>query len=145
MRLGRALETLHPCDEILIVDHASRDTTARVAREYGARVIAAEEDAPPGRYLSRARHDWLFCLDPSESLSEALAASLFEWKCSQSSADAIAFSVLLREETDNGWLDLPAPQTRLIPRSWSRWHGHLPAHDPTAPVLKGELLRFLHP
>ena len=39
LRLGRALETLYACDDILIVDHGSRDATVRVAREYGARVV----------------------------------------------------------------------------------------------------------
>ena len=40
LRLGRLLETLYPCDEILIVDHGSFDATSQVAREYGARIIA---------------------------------------------------------------------------------------------------------
>ena len=33
LRLGRALETLYTCDDILIVDYGSRDATVRVARE----------------------------------------------------------------------------------------------------------------
>ncbi len=36
--LGRALESLRPCDEILIIDHGSTDSTLRVAREYGAAI-----------------------------------------------------------------------------------------------------------
>ena len=36
--LGRALESLRPCDEILILDRGSTDHTLRVAREYGATI-----------------------------------------------------------------------------------------------------------
>jgi glycosyltransferase involved in cell wall biosynthesis len=42
LRLGRALETLLPCAELLIVDHHSTDATLRVARAYGARILPAE-------------------------------------------------------------------------------------------------------
>ena len=41
LRLGRALETVYACDDILVVDHGSRDATVRVAREYGAHVVDA--------------------------------------------------------------------------------------------------------
>ena len=41
VRIGRALESLRPCDEFLIIDDGSNDETARVAREYGARVELA--------------------------------------------------------------------------------------------------------
>jgi hypothetical protein len=154
LRLGRALETLRPCDEILVVDHASTDATARVAREYGARILSAGE--PPAHYRQSAQHDWILCLEPCESLTEALEASLFEWKHewkyerehdekSQRLVSAAAFSVFLREETSVGWTLLPSPQTRLIPRDWNRWNGHLPADDASASRLQGELLRFLSP
>jgi glycosyltransferase involved in cell wall biosynthesis len=42
LRLGRALETLLPCAEIIIVDHHSADATRRIARDYGARIVTAD-------------------------------------------------------------------------------------------------------
>ena len=36
LHLGRTLESLRPCDEVLIIDDCSEDDTTRVAREYGA-------------------------------------------------------------------------------------------------------------
>ena len=66
LRLGRALETLVPCGEILVVDHHSADATGRIAREYGARLVAADSQANPQRYLELARFDWIFCLDPGD-------------------------------------------------------------------------------
>src|SRR6266496_5227348 len=80
LRLGRALETVYACDDILVVDHASRDATVCVAREYGATVLAAVPGASPEEYLRFARPGWILCLDPREALTERLAASLFEWK-----------------------------------------------------------------
>jgi glycosyltransferase involved in cell wall biosynthesis len=156
LRLGRALETVYACDDILVVDHGSRDATVRVAREYGARVVDAVPGAAAGDYLwvvnpnvhQIANPGWVLCLDPSESLTEKLAASLFEWKLESSAGRgpaAVAFSMFLREETAEGWVEVPAPQTRLVPQSWNSWKGTLPVHQASAITLEGELLRFVFP
>jgi hypothetical protein len=147
LRLGRCLETVYPCDEIVIVDHGSVDRTIDVAREYGARIIASRlvqstSDTLLRDYLQPAG-GWVLCLDPHESLTEGLAASLFEWKLE--SPGVAAFSISLREETAKGWVEHPTAQPRLVPASWQSWHGHLPANDFNARVLEGELLRFAFP
>jgi glycosyltransferase involved in cell wall biosynthesis len=148
LRLGRALETLYPCDDILIVDHGSRDATVRVAREYGARVVDGTPGFSSENYLRFARAGWVLSLDPCESLTEKLAASLFEWKSEclpAKTPTASAFSVFLREETAQGWLEVAAAQTRLVPQAWSSWKGKFPIHEPSAPALEGELLHFVFP
>jgi hypothetical protein len=199
LRLGRCLETLYPCDGILVVDHGSRDGTVEVAREYGARVSSgANALAEPGGLiaaLEALRHPksdaaqelrpnpasaesllrpnpasaeelrqaspdaaldlrsprsdlgWILCLDPRESISETLAASLYEWKTEWISpaGNAAAFSMFLREETAEGWVEVPAAETRLVPANWGRWQGRLPASDASSIVLEGELLRFAFP
>ena len=150
LRLGRALETLLPCDEILVVDHGTHYPTRRIAREYGARIVSAKPDITPGQCLHFARHDWILCLEPRESISEALAASLFEWKAewkpeSQSVPETTAFAVFLREEAPHGWQLNPTPQTRLVPRHWNHWQGLLPATEPRVTILEGVLLRFTLP
>jgi glycosyltransferase involved in cell wall biosynthesis len=152
LRLGRALESLRACDEILIVDQGSRDATLRIAREYGARIISIprgdlEDGASPARYCALARHDWLFCVEARESLSEGLEASLFEWKSLREDEvdNSTAFSVFLREERASGWQEHSTRQTRLVPRNWKRWQGWLPVDDPSAIALEGELLRFVLP
>ncbi len=144
LRLGRTLEMILPCSEIVIADHRSIDATRSVAREYGARVVAADSDETANRYLDLARYDWILCMQPGESITESLQASLFEWSSLPSSgvAGSIAFSVFVRKQTGEHWLELPSPETRLIPRSWTRWHGRLPANEPSAVPLEGELLRF---
>ncbi len=146
LRLGRALETLLPCDEILIVDHHSQDSTRRIAARYGARVVAVD-NLPIAEYLDLAACEWIFCLQPNESISEGLQATLYEWKSFDQTnlGKASSFSVLVREETASGWLDPVQPETRLIPRRWNQWNGRIPASDPTAQLLPGELLRLALP
>jgi glycosyltransferase involved in cell wall biosynthesis len=150
LRLGRALETLYPCDEILVVDHSSSDATVPVAREYGAHVIAAavqgKDESIAATYVQMARYDWILCLDPREALTEGLAASLFDWKLEEhQQAAGATFSIFVREEGTDGWRDLALPQTRLVPRSWNLWQGYLPADNPAASPLEGSLLRFHYP
>jgi|SRR5208282_534282 hypothetical protein len=161
MRLGRCLETLYPCDSIVVVDHESTDATIRVAREYGARVLAADKESKSGPWwrgaaLSENRSGlditgdlpfapgWILCLDPRESISESLAASLFELK-SLPTPDPLAFSVFLREETAEGWLQHPAALTRLVPPTWQNWEEDFPQTATSALVLEGDLLRFVFP
>ncbi|HKV80633.1 MAG TPA: hypothetical protein VJP02_20960 [Candidatus Sulfotelmatobacter sp.] len=144
LRLGRALEMLFPCDEIVIIDHDSSDGTSEVAREYGARILRAS----PGtdyHYLETMCAEWIFSLDPWESITEALAASLFEWKLEAIPASVRAFSVYRREETVEGWIENPIAQTRLVRADWNRWTGKFPERDATAVALEGELLRFVFP
>ncbi|HWY23186.1 MAG TPA: hypothetical protein VNX26_18310 [Candidatus Acidoferrum sp.] len=147
LRLGRTLEMLLPCSEIVIVDHHSTDATRRVAREYGTRIVVADSDEAANRYLDLAHYDWILCMQPGESITESLQASLFEWSALPSSgvADGVAFSVFVREQTGEHWLELPVPETRLVPRRWTRWHGRLPSQEPSAFPLEGELLRFALP
>ena len=144
LRLGRALETLYPCDEILIIDHGSQDDTPRVAREYGAKLVHSPADSG-NRFLCDIAAEWVLCLDPRESLTESLAAALFEWKSSAVEPAASAFSVFHREETADGWVQHPHPQIRLVPAHWSQWEGYFPRGDASAVSLEGELLRFAFP
>ncbi len=147
LRLGRTLEMLLPCDQILVIDHHSSDNTLRIARQYGATIVPA--DMPDhNRNLDLARHDWVFCLEPGESISDTLQASLFEWSAltPRDVAGSVAFSLQVREQTaDERWIDLPSPETRLVPRNWTDWRGRLPAPTPGAVKLEGELLRFALP
>jgi glycosyltransferase involved in cell wall biosynthesis len=145
-RLGRTLETLHPCDEILVVDHGSADDTLRVAREYCATIRMAESGESPDSHLRHARHAWVLVVLPSETISEALEAALFEWKLrgERDVAGIGSYTIAVREETREGWSE-PRTSTRLVPRQWQRWDQKLPQHDPNGVMLDGDLLRFRTP
>ncbi len=144
-RIGRALESLRPCDQFVVVDHGSTDETSAIARVYGAVVIREEA------VLASIRHDWVLLLEPNEALSEALESTLYQWK-EGDPGDAAAFAVRLREETPAGW-ELRAAETRLVQRSALHGTGALPRARAAARFiaaeegratqeLEGDLLRF---
>jgi glycosyltransferase involved in cell wall biosynthesis len=138
LRIGRAIESLRPCDEVLIVDHQSSDRTVAVAQQFGGRVISSSDTV-----LKQARHDWILALLANESSAEALEAALFEWKCTTPSAQQ-SFSLRVLEETASGWQELP-PETRLVHRQAVSWSGPRPGPQPDSIALDGHLLRFRHP
>ncbi len=139
-RLGRLLESLRPCDELLVIDHAADEATQKIAREHGADLRPAVTGATPGTYAALARQDWLLCLQPNEALSEGLEAALFAWK-EKDPGKVFGFSVPVREESPSGWQTCPSA-TRLVHRDRICWTAELPPHDVAAPLLAGDLLRF---
>ena len=132
-RIGRALESLRPCDEFVVVDHGSSDGTSQIARQYGA-VVATPEGA-----LTSIGHDWVLLLEPSEAISESLESALYSWK--QEEPAAPAFAVRIREETPGGW-ELHPAETRLFRRSCLPSSSAEPTSAADAPLLEGDLLRF---
>lgn len=139
-RIGRTLESLHACDEILIIDGGSTDDTLRIARQYGATVRKIEQSGEPGR---PAAYAWVLCLLPNETVSDTLESSLYEWKLYSDSevAEITAGSVFLREETGHGWGEA-IPETRLVRREWAEWEDGLPKESQSGMRLQGDLLRF---
>jgi glycosyltransferase involved in cell wall biosynthesis len=141
-RLGRALDSLRCCDELLVIDHDSSDATRKIAREHGARVEVATSPGDPS-CAALAAHDWILCLLPAEALSESLEATLLEWK-EEEPGEATAYAFALRQETVNGWQHC-GPEVRLVDRRQSSWAGALPPQREDALSLCGDLLRFRDP
>ena len=141
-RIGRALESLRACDQVIVVDHGSSDATAKVAREYGATVMSGVPGVEPGAYIMDAHHDWILCVLPNESLTEGLEASLFEWREGEPD-EVVGYRVEVREEVGGGWQSL-GPQLRLVNRQRMNWQGKLPPNE-EAPGLQGEVMRFAKP
>ncbi|MFB3813696.1 MAG: hypothetical protein ACE14L_06250 [Terriglobales bacterium] len=143
LRLARALDSLRPCDQVVVVDHGQSAEVQRVCREHGATVKTAITGVSPGAYLMDARNDWILCLLPNESLTEALEASLLEWKNNEHDP-AETYGAAIRAEDASGWHSLP-PETRLVNRNTVNWTGDLPPSTAKSKVLEGELLRFASP
>jgi glycosyltransferase involved in cell wall biosynthesis len=139
--LARALESLRPCDEVIVVDHGGKEDTSRVALEHGARTIKGVRGVDYGAYAQDAKNDWVLCLLPSESVAEDLEASLLEWKQSEPKEVQLGYNVAIREQEGTTWKKLP-PELRLVNRSQINWTGDLPPNAPDAPVLAGHLLRI---
>ncbi|MFZ0704326.1 MAG: hypothetical protein WAM71_01900 [Candidatus Korobacteraceae bacterium] len=143
-RLGRALDSLRPCDEVLVIDDSSDDDTTRVAHENGASVKSAIPGVARGTYAMDASHDWIFCLLPNEALSEELEASLLEWKEQNPEETLTCCKVQVREQKGSGWHTLE-PEVRLINRKLLNWLAELPRGHQCDITLKGDLLRFNNP
>ena len=143
LRLGRALDSLRACDQVIVVDHGSSDNTEKVARDHGANFKQGIPGVDRGAYAVDASHDWILCLSANESLSEPLEAALFDWK-SKDHEDAAGFNVRVREESHNGWKN-QAVETRLVNRKRINWTGDLPPTTSVNEVLPGDVLRFCEP
>ncbi len=141
-RIGRVLDSLRACDEVLVIDHDSNDDTAKIAREHGANVKQGIPGVDTGAYALEARHEWIFCVRPDEAVTEELEASLHRWKAQEH--EAPAFRVSIRQEAGSGWKQLSA-ETRLVNRSRLNWTGDLPPNQAAAELLQGDLLRFTLP
>jgi glycosyltransferase involved in cell wall biosynthesis len=118
--LGRALDSLRPCDEVIVVDHDSKDETVKVAKEHGAKVINAVPGVDRGAYAQDARNQWVLCLMPEEALAEELEASLFEWSEAEQDANQMGFNMAVREQNGAGWKSLD-PEMRLANRKQINW------------------------
>src|SRR3981081_1437265 len=78
-RIESCLRSVSFCDEILVVDSHSTDTTRQIASSLGARVI--ERDWPGYRSqkqfaIDSASSDWVLCLDADERVSPELRSEI---------------------------------------------------------------------
>ncbi|HEY1525068.1 MAG TPA: glycosyltransferase [Candidatus Angelobacter sp.] len=139
--LGRALDSLRQCDECIVVDHGSRDETAKVAKEHGAKVINAVPGVSRGAYAQNARNQWILCLLPDEAIAEDLESSLLEWTEIEQDSSQMGFNMAIREQNGAGWKVLDA-EMRLANCKQINWTGDLPPTNPKLPSLPGHILRI---
>lgn len=139
--VGRALLSLRPCDEVLVVDHGSMDGTLRVAREHGARIIQAAAGVDAGAYAQQAVHNWILCLLPCEAIAEDLEASLLEWKLSVIEDDRAGYNIAIRKQVGTEW-KLLEPELRLVNRNKVNWTNDLPVSVAGLSAMAGHILRI---
>src|SRR5262245_40025717 len=139
-QLGRTLETLRPCDEIIVIDHDPGTDNAKTGREYGAIVRKAVIGVEDGTYAVDTREEGVLCIRPDETLCETVEAALFEWKDSDP-GNVAGYALGVREQRDGGWRQL-ADEFRLVNRAKLNWKTELPPNNPSALKLEGDLLRF---
>lgn len=143
LRLGRTLDSLRACDQVIVVDHGSSDNTEKIARDHGAEFKKGISGVDKGTYSVDSSNDWVLCLCANESIGEPLEAALFEWK-SKDHDEAAGYNLKVREETDNGW-KTHEPETRLVNRRKMNWTGELPPTTSVFDLIGGDILRFNQP
>jgi glycosyltransferase involved in cell wall biosynthesis len=139
LRIGRLLESLRACDEVIVFDHGSQDGTVAIARAHGARILDASGVATESAAL-RAKHPWILALRPDEAVAELLEAELYELRLEET-VTYPSFAIAVVAETQTGW-EKGVAETRLVPRAYSGWVNDLPAQDGGSRTLEGFLLRF---
>ncbi len=97
--LGRTMESVAWCDEIVVVDSGSTDCTLEIAGAYpNCRVIAQPflGYGPQKRLAAAAAsHDWILSVDADEVLDDRLQASIQAWRRS-ATVEPAGFQVLRR-------------------------------------------------
>ncbi len=74
--IGKCLESVSWCDEILIIDDFSKDKTVEIAKKAGARIFNRELNSNFSSQrnfgLSRAKYDWVLFVDSDEVVGSDL-------------------------------------------------------------------------
>lgn len=87
--IGRAIESVSFCDEVLVIDDESTDSTVSKSKASGATVLthALQGDFSKQRNwaMTRATNDWILFIDADEIVSEELKEELIKNTFSQSS------------------------------------------------------------
>jgi len=74
-RIGRCLESVKWCDEIVVVDDNSTDRTKEICRKYTDKVFNRKWDgyaSQKGFAMNQTTNDWVMLMDSDEELSPAL-------------------------------------------------------------------------
>ncbi len=79
LMIANCLETLQWCDEVIVVDDNSQDSTPDLARRFGAIVIKSETESFAEKRnlgLSRAQGKWVLYIDADERVTPKLAREI---------------------------------------------------------------------
>lgn len=152
--IARCLQSLQVvCDEILVLDSFSTDSTAQICHSFGVRF---EQNTFEGHIqqkneaLQRASHPWVLSLDADEALSPELHASILALKKESPQKGGFTFNRLTnycgKWIHHSGWY--PDTKLRLVTKADAQWGGINP-HDQLLPSkelqlqhLKGDLLHY---
>lgn len=146
--LERCLRSVAFADEIVVVDSGSTDATREIAVRHGAVVITESWrgfGAQKNFAVGCARHDWVFCIDADEQVSETLQTSIVEQLRAPRYA---AYRCARRNRFLGRWLrhgeGYPDWNTRLFDRRRATWtedpvHEHVITSEAVG-RLSGDLL-----
>ena len=150
--IQQCLDSVHFCDEIIVVDSGSNDSTVKIATEFGATVITQDwlGYGPQKQFaVEQANNDWVLCIDADEVISPPLKNSIMAIDFLTRSP--IAYKMPRKNHFlgralhhGEGYPDL---SLRLFHRSNSRWstdkvHEGVITDNSKIKTLTGDLLHF---
>lgn len=110
--------------EIIVVDSASTDRTAEIARSLGAVVFEASNKLMLNKNknlaIDHARHEWVLLLDPDERISPELAEEI-DRVVAHSNGDAAGYWLPRRDRELGRELARTSPQLRLFRNGAARF------------------------
>jgi len=147
--IKRCLESVAWCDEIVIVDSGSTDSTLEICKEYTNSIYSMEWEgygAQKNFALSKCTSDWVLNLDADEEVSTELHESILQ-SLSDPSNDKIVGYFFLRvvRFLDRWWYAgdwYPEYRLRLGKRGCFRWTTE-PVHERA--VVEGRTKRISKP
>ena len=147
-QLDACLASVAFCAEILVVDSGSTDGTVAIAQARGAKVVDHTwlgYGKQKQFAVAQAAHDWVFCIDADEQVSEPLRAAIV---AELTSPRGFVYSMARCNRFLGRWLrhgeGYPDWAIRLFHRGHAQWSDDT-VHEQvltTAPVLRltGDLL-----
>ncbi len=138
------------CDEIVVVDSHSSDSTVEIAKELGAKVILQPYlgDGPQKNIvLIHAEHEWILSIDADERLDDEMIAEIKKVKQKKTHADAYSFK--RKNYIGNRWIEhcgwYPDVCVRLYNKNRARFKdvaGHSSVEAKNVIQLQGNIIHY---
>lgn len=151
--IGRCIDSLRDvCDEIIVLDSFSTDSTLEICKEKGVRFEQRKWEgySASKNYLNElATHDYIFSIDADEAPDEVLQSEIVRIK-----KEGLNGTYAVNRLTNycgswiknSGWY--PDVKTRIFPKNKSTWQGEYVHEElivdgnPAPSLLAGHLLHY---